>query len=105
MANKAQKFLLDNKCGDLILNNHRTTKPEDRIYASDIMMMFLDSERGQNVDTSERQLTIPDVSNNEALDFSDGVAFANYIEKKWMEYRSITNNEDAWSFKQWLVGK
>jgi hypothetical protein len=60
-VNKAQKFLLDNNCGDLILNDHRTTKPEDRIYASDIMMMFLDSERGQNVDTSERQLTIPDV--------------------------------------------
>jgi hypothetical protein len=61
-ANKAQKFLLDNNCGDLILNDHRTTKPEDRIYASDIMMMFLESERGQNIDTSERQLTIPDIS-------------------------------------------
>jgi len=55
-ANKAQKFLLDNNCGDLILNDHRTTKPEDRIYASDIMMMFLESERGQNVDTSEGQM-------------------------------------------------
>ena len=48
---------------------------------------------------------IPLVSNNEALDLCDGVAFANYIEKKWLEYRCITNNEDAWSFKQWLVGK
>jgi len=60
-ANKAQKFLLDNNCGDLILNDRRTTKPEDRIYASDIMMMFLESERGQNIDTSEGQLTIPAV--------------------------------------------
>jgi hypothetical protein len=51
------------------------------------------------------KLRKPDVSNNEALDLSDGVAFANNIEKKWMEYRGITNNEDAWSFKQWLVGK
>jgi|LakMenE18May11ns_1017448.scaffolds.fasta_scaffold9509076_2 hypothetical protein len=25
------------------------------------------------------------------------------IEQKWLEYRSITNNEDAWSFKQWLI--
>lgn len=38
---KAQKFLLDHNCGDLILNDHRTTKPKDRIYASDIMVKFL----------------------------------------------------------------
>lgn len=25
------------------------------------------------------------------------------IEQKWNEYRGITNNEDAWSFKDWLV--
>jgi hypothetical protein len=25
------------------------------------------------------------------------------IEQKWLEYRSITNNEDAWCFKEWLV--
>jgi hypothetical protein len=25
------------------------------------------------------------------------------IEKKWLEYRSNTNNEDAWCFKEWLV--
>lgn len=60
-ANKAQKYLLDNNCGDLILNDHRTTKPEDRIYASDIMMMFLESERGQNVDKGESNCTIFDV--------------------------------------------
>ena len=47
----------------------------------------------------------PVVSNNEALELSDGVAFANYIEEKWKQYRTITNNEDAWCFKQWLVGK
>jgi len=63
-ANKAQKFLLDNNCGDLILNDTRAKNAKDRIYASDIMMKFLESERGQNDDTSERQLTIPDVSNS-----------------------------------------
>ena len=25
------------------------------------------------------------------------------IEKKWVQYRIITNNEDAWSFKEWLI--
>jgi hypothetical protein len=25
------------------------------------------------------------------------------IEKKWEQYRIITNNEDAWSFKEWLI--
>jgi len=25
------------------------------------------------------------------------------IEKKWQQYRIITNNEDAWSFKEWLI--
>ena len=63
-ANKAQKFLLDNNCGDLILNDTRAKNAKDRIYASDIMMKFLESERGQNDDTSERQLTIPDVNNS-----------------------------------------
>jgi hypothetical protein len=33
----ATRFLLDNKCDDLILNDRRGLKPEDRIYASDIM--------------------------------------------------------------------
>jgi hypothetical protein len=26
-----------------------------------------------------------------------------YIEKKWVQYRIFTNNEDAWSFKEWLI--
>ena len=25
------------------------------------------------------------------------------IETKWNEYRLVTNNEDAWLFKQWLI--
>ena len=25
------------------------------------------------------------------------------IEIKWNEYRLVTNNEDAWLFKQWLI--
>lgn len=66
---------------------------------------FLLEWEGKNANTSKRQLTIPDVSNNEALELCDGVAFANYIEEKWKDYRAITNNEDAWCFKQWLVGK
>ena len=61
VANKAQKFLLDNNCGDLILNDTRAKNAKDRIYASDIMMKFLESERGQKVDTGERQSNIPDV--------------------------------------------
>jgi len=27
------------------------------------------------------------------------------IEKAWTEYRTITNNEDAWTFKEWLKEK
>ena len=25
------------------------------------------------------------------------------VEVKWNEYRLVTNNEDAWLFKQWLI--
>ena len=25
-----------------------------------------------------------------------------WLDKKWDEYRRYTNNEDAWSFKEWL---
>lgn len=60
-ANKAQKFLLDNNCGDLILNDVRAKNAKDRIYASDIMMKFLESEQGQKADTGEGQSNIPDV--------------------------------------------
>jgi hypothetical protein len=28
---------------------------------------------------------------------------AKSIEDAWVKYREITNNEDAWSFKKWLV--
>ena len=64
VANKAQKILLDNNCGDLILNDTRAKNAKDRIYASDIMMKFLESERGQKVDTGERQSNILNVSNH-----------------------------------------
>lgn len=30
------------------------------------------------------------------------ISLTELIENKWNEYRSITNNEDAWSFKEWL---
>ena len=29
--------------------------------------------------------------------------FKEMIERLWKEYRTITNNEDAWCFKNWLV--
>ena len=42
------------------------------------------------------------------IDFKDGAKWKQEnihidIEQKWKEYRNITNNEDAWSFKEWLV--
>lgn len=36
----AQKYLIDNNCGDLILNDHQTTLPNQRIYASDAMALY-----------------------------------------------------------------
>ena len=27
----------------------------------------------------------------------------NVIEKMWNQYRNITNNDDAWSFKEWII--
>lgn len=38
--NDAQLFLLDKKCGDLILNNRPNMNPGERIYVSDIMNEF-----------------------------------------------------------------
>jgi hypothetical protein len=26
-----------------------------------------------------------------------------YIEEKWKQYRIVTNEEDAWLFKKWLI--
>ena len=63
------------------------------------------NEKAEEHYSKVKKLNTPVVSNNEALEFCDGVAFANYIEEKWKEYRTFTNNEDAWCFKQWLVGK
>ena len=42
LQQRAASFLLDNHCGDLILN--KTDKTVDRIYASDIMAKFLKEE-------------------------------------------------------------
>ena len=91
-ANKAQKYLLNNNCGDLILNDHRTTKPEDRIYASDIMMMFLESERGQNVDTGKSNCTIFDVSNSLP---DDVPLFVDWLDK----YYTHAGNDDLYKRK------
>jgi hypothetical protein len=38
--NDAQKYLLNNGCDDLILNDRKCTKVEDRLYSSDMMMEF-----------------------------------------------------------------
>jgi RecJ-like exonuclease len=38
--NDAQKYLLNSGCDDLILNDRKCTKVEDRLYASDMMMEF-----------------------------------------------------------------
>jgi len=75
-----------NKIKDILENNYYNTGFDLQTATDELLNLF-------------------SVSNNEASGFSDGVAFANYIENKWLEYRGITNNEDAWSFKQWLVGK
>ncbi len=94
-ANKAQKFLLDNNCGDLILNDTRAKNVKDRIYASDIMMMFLKSERGQNVDKSERQLTIPAVISSFVCGHPPKQTYLNdgiwHCEKCGGKWKSIAN--------------
>ena len=35
--------------------------------------------------------------------FAIGGVMAELLDEKWKEYRSQTNNEDAWLFKQWLI--
>lgn len=30
------------------------------------------------------------------------ISLTELIERKWNEYRIVTNNEDAWSLKEWL---
>ena len=62
ITNKAQKYLLNNKCADLLLNDNRTTRIEDRIYVSDIMMMFLRSEREQKDSEQQSNCNLPHVS-------------------------------------------
>ena len=37
---------------------------------------------------------------NQALSMS-GVS-ESWLDSKWNEYRLLTNNEDAWCFKEWL---
>jgi hypothetical protein len=48
------------------------------------------------------------VSSSEKLAYKDGYNqcqedMVDKIEIKWNEYRTVTNNEDAWLFKQWLI--
>ena len=67
ITNKAQKYLLNNKCADLLLNDNRTTRIEDRIYVSDIMMMFLRSEREQKESEQQSNCNLPHVSKSEGI--------------------------------------
>jgi hypothetical protein len=30
-------------------------------------------------------------------------SFTQHIEEKWKQYRMVTNEEDAWLFKEWLI--
>jgi uncharacterized protein YpbB len=33
----------------------------------------------------------------------EGERMRSYIEEKWKQYRIVTNEEDAWLFKEWLI--
>jgi hypothetical protein len=33
----------------------------------------------------------------------EGERMRSYIEEKWKQYRIVTNKEDAWLFKEWLI--
>jgi hypothetical protein len=33
----------------------------------------------------------------------EGERMRSYIEEKWKQYRIVTNEEDAWLFKKWLI--
>ena len=33
----------------------------------------------------------------------EGDRMRSYIEEKWKQYRIVTNEEDAWLFKEWLI--
>lgn len=54
-ANEAQRFLLDNDCGDLVLNERRT----NWIYASDIMMKFWEHMKSSASTTSIEESVLP----------------------------------------------
>lgn len=64
----------------------------DRKWVIEAMMDYAEyvlsgmSEKPNN--HIEAQLPHPEISDEE-------------IEKAWTEYRTITNNEDAWTFKEW----
>lgn len=75
------------------------------LYEGGVITCVDENEFDEIAQEIVKLFAIPVVSNNEVFELCDGVAFANYIEEKWKEYRTITNNEDAWCFKQWLVEK
>ena len=47
--------------------------------------------------------------NTHIRDFKEGAKwqsermYSEEIEILWLKYRAYTNNEDAWSFKEWLI--
>ena len=98
MANKAQKYLLKKECGDLILNGNRVSGKNKRIYASDIMMMFLESERGKKETNEESNCNItqgvPCYSEQDMIDFANSFNWdgdCNKDDVEWFNERKLRN--------------
>ena len=70
--------------------------------AEEILRTYVDFE---DVNGSEPitllPLTVIDAMEEYATQCQEDMA--DKIEIKWNEYRTVTNNEDAWLFKQWLI--
>jgi hypothetical protein len=47
MVEKSQVWLIENGFSDIILNDHRHTKPSDRIYLSDALKMFSEKQNAE----------------------------------------------------------
>jgi hypothetical protein len=68
----------------------------EHTYSNDIMNGLLDLIK-ENEDNSH----FDDSLNND----DDLLKMVDLIDNKWNEYRNITNNNDAWTFKEWLKSK
>jgi hypothetical protein len=52
---KAPRFLLDLKCGDLVLNHRSPLSPKEWIYASDAMEKYLEDYKQQLIKRIEQE--------------------------------------------------